>query len=262
MLAANQGLTNLQADQWRIRSELRARFPDKPWVDVLSKADLLQAVFDAAAMPGDAWAEGEPPVDGARVRAAASSHAAEGCSGSELSAHCAADAEPGSSTGCGPGMAGAMFERAGTSEAAGSPGTSASSSAADPAEQPEAGGAPVADPGLAGNPKRGPQKPARGFSWGAAGDTRGAAEVARALPEATRVSAVTGCGLEALQAAVLGLMAPDPAPEAQPQSVRGDEGESADVASGAVSAGGVHEGAGPGSAGLKGQGAVLLSSAG
>ncbi|KXZ49543.1 hypothetical protein GPECTOR_20g397 [Gonium pectorale] len=31
------------ADQWAIRSELRSRFPDKPWLDVLSKADMLQA---------------------------------------------------------------------------------------------------------------------------------------------------------------------------------------------------------------------------
>ncbi|KAF6264314.1 P-loop containing nucleoside triphosphate hydrolase protein [Scenedesmus sp. NREL 46B-D3] len=30
------------ADQWAIRRELRARFPSKPWLDVLSKADLLQ----------------------------------------------------------------------------------------------------------------------------------------------------------------------------------------------------------------------------
>ena len=98
-------------NQWRIRSELRARFPDKPWVDVLSKADLLQAVFDAAAMPGDAWAEGEPPEDGTRVRAAASSHAAEAAAGrSRL--HTAPrtlslfhSAEPGSSIDSGAGMA-------------------------------------------------------------------------------------------------------------------------------------------------------------
>ena len=30
------------------RDELRQRFPGKPWVDVLSKADLLQEEFDAA----------------------------------------------------------------------------------------------------------------------------------------------------------------------------------------------------------------------
>ncbi len=30
------------------REELKQRFPGKPWVDVLSKADLLQAEFDAA----------------------------------------------------------------------------------------------------------------------------------------------------------------------------------------------------------------------
>lgn len=33
-------------DQWLIRKELKQRFPDKPWVDVLSKADLLQGVWD------------------------------------------------------------------------------------------------------------------------------------------------------------------------------------------------------------------------
>jgi nucleolar GTP-binding protein len=36
------------ADQWAIRCELRARFPAKPWVDVLSKADLLQDVWRQA----------------------------------------------------------------------------------------------------------------------------------------------------------------------------------------------------------------------
>ncbi|KAG2426728.1 hypothetical protein HYH02_014768, partial [Chlamydomonas schloesseri] len=30
------------ADQWAIRSELRARFPEKPWIDVLSKSDMLE----------------------------------------------------------------------------------------------------------------------------------------------------------------------------------------------------------------------------
>ena len=34
--------------QWLIRADLKARFPHKPWLDVLSKADLLQDVFAAA----------------------------------------------------------------------------------------------------------------------------------------------------------------------------------------------------------------------
>lgn len=36
------------ADQWKIREELRARFPTKPWLDVLSKADLLEEEIDEA----------------------------------------------------------------------------------------------------------------------------------------------------------------------------------------------------------------------
>eukprot|EP00882_Tetradesmus_deserticola_P030021 GHRQ01033675.1.p1 GENE.GHRQ01033675.1~~GHRQ01033675.1.p1 ORF type:complete len:159 (+),score=91.91 GHRQ01033675.1:371-847(+) len=36
------------ADQWAIRRELRARFPAKPWLDVLSKSDLLQDVWQLA----------------------------------------------------------------------------------------------------------------------------------------------------------------------------------------------------------------------
>jgi GTPase Era involved in 16S rRNA processing len=36
------------ADQWLIRHELKQRFPDKPWVDVLSKADLLQDIWQEA----------------------------------------------------------------------------------------------------------------------------------------------------------------------------------------------------------------------
>lgn len=37
------------ADQWLIRQELKQRFPDKPWVDVLSKTDLLGDVWQEAA---------------------------------------------------------------------------------------------------------------------------------------------------------------------------------------------------------------------
>ncbi|KAL4528330.1 hypothetical protein Ndes2437B_g00425 [Nannochloris sp. 'desiccata'] len=36
------------ADQWAIRTELRERFEGKPWLDVLSKADLLEEEFDEA----------------------------------------------------------------------------------------------------------------------------------------------------------------------------------------------------------------------
>ena len=32
-------------DQWQIRQALKERFPTKAWVDVFSKADLLQQVF-------------------------------------------------------------------------------------------------------------------------------------------------------------------------------------------------------------------------
>ncbi|KAL6783797.1 hypothetical protein ACKKBF_B05835 [Auxenochlorella protothecoides x Auxenochlorella symbiontica] len=34
--------------QWAIRQELKARFPNKPWLDVCSKADLLEAEFRVA----------------------------------------------------------------------------------------------------------------------------------------------------------------------------------------------------------------------
>lgn len=37
------------AEQWLIRQELKARFPHKPWVDVLSKSDLLEYVWQEAA---------------------------------------------------------------------------------------------------------------------------------------------------------------------------------------------------------------------
>ena len=36
------------SDQWAVRQELRERFPNKPWLDVFSKADLLHQVFSAA----------------------------------------------------------------------------------------------------------------------------------------------------------------------------------------------------------------------
>ncbi len=36
------------ATQWQIRTDLRARFPNKPWLDVFTKQDLLQDVHAQA----------------------------------------------------------------------------------------------------------------------------------------------------------------------------------------------------------------------
>ena len=234
-------------------------------MDVLSKADLLPAVFDAAAALGDAWAEGEPPPDRARASAAASGGCAVGQGESRAPAHCAAGAEPGSITEGGAGVArgSATCQEAGASDSVGSFPLSAGSGSGDPAEQSEAGGEPTAEPGPPGNAGQGSRR-ARGFSWRAAGDMRGAAEVARALPAAARVSAVTGCGLEALQAAVLSMMAPTVPPEAQQQSQGADGGgaAAADLAGEAVGAGRLAEDADPPIKALQGTDAVLLSSAG
>jgi nucleolar GTP-binding protein len=52
------------ADQWRIRADLRARFAGKPWLDVLSKADLLEEEFDAADEAAGGAAAGEPVFSG------------------------------------------------------------------------------------------------------------------------------------------------------------------------------------------------------
>lgn len=38
----------LPQDQWLIRAELRSRFPEKPWLDVLSKSDMLAEELAAA----------------------------------------------------------------------------------------------------------------------------------------------------------------------------------------------------------------------
>lgn len=43
--------------QWAVRQDLRQRFPAKPWLDVFSKADLLDSVFGAAYGGGRAPAE-------------------------------------------------------------------------------------------------------------------------------------------------------------------------------------------------------------
>lgn len=65
------------ADQWAIRCELRARFPDAPALDVLAKADALQAAFaeadHAAAVRGAAGARAgsEAAVDGCATASAA-----------------------------------------------------------------------------------------------------------------------------------------------------------------------------------------------
>mmetsp|Transcript_16224 Transcript_16224/g.27868 ORF Transcript_16224/g.27868 Transcript_16224/m.27868 type:complete len:158 (+) Transcript_16224:2-475(+) len=40
-------------DQWAVRQEVRLRFPDKPWIDVFSKADLLAPLFQDATQ----WAQ-------------------------------------------------------------------------------------------------------------------------------------------------------------------------------------------------------------
>ena len=44
-------------DQWQIRKELLQRFPSKLWIDVITKADLLEEEFDEAQSIGP----GTPP---------------------------------------------------------------------------------------------------------------------------------------------------------------------------------------------------------
>jgi len=218
--AGERGARAAQADQWRIRSELRARFPGKPWLDVLSKSDLLQPAFAAAAAPGAAWAEGEPPapLGGAagapgagaappgsaeqRAGAEAASGAAAGLAGGAAGATegpvaCSGD-EGGQAPGSQRSSQGSLPAYA---DALGLPTAAASTSrpAVPCAAPPASAAGEAAGGGAAGR--------ARGFSWGAGGDARGAAEVARALPGAVRVSAVTGAGLDELQAAVMGMMA-------------------------------------------------------
>ena len=195
----------VQADQWRIRSELRQRFPDKPWVDVLSKADLLQPVFAAADAPGPAWAEGEPPPGGDgvldRVRAVESSVS---MSAHDRSSQAAAESNEvlpeGAVPGTGRGAEGMHVEQ--EVDAAGT-------HTLPTAEIPAAPAAAGLDPGPGLDATHNPSgaRRGRGFSWESSGDTRGAADVARSLPGAVRVSAVTGAGLEGLQGAVLAMMA-------------------------------------------------------
>lgn len=47
-----EGCGSSVAEQWEIRDELQRRFAGKPWVDVLSKADLLGDVWAAAQQQG------------------------------------------------------------------------------------------------------------------------------------------------------------------------------------------------------------------
>jgi len=54
--------------QWKIREELRDRFPDKMWIDVFSKADLLLADFaaadkDTAAMRNESESNAQEKID-------------------------------------------------------------------------------------------------------------------------------------------------------------------------------------------------------
>ncbi len=201
--AGERGARAAQADQWRIRSELRARFPGKPWLDVLSKADLLQPAFAAAAAPGAAWAEGEPP---APLGGAAGAPGAGAAPPGSAEQRAGAEAASGAAAGLAGGAAGAMEGPVACSgdEGGQAPGSQRSSQGSLPAYA-DALGLPTAAASTSRPAVPGAAPPAsaageaagggaagraRGFSWGAGGDARGAAEVARAL-----------------QAAVMGMMA-------------------------------------------------------
>ncbi|KAG2422991.1 hypothetical protein HXX76_015662 [Chlamydomonas incerta] len=66
-------------DQWAIRSELRARFPEKPWIDVLSKSDMLEDVLaEADELIRQRGAAAEQSTSAAAAAAAPAAPAAAG----------------------------------------------------------------------------------------------------------------------------------------------------------------------------------------
>lgn len=137
------------------REDLRARFLGKPWLDVLSKADMLEEELDAAEelVAQQAQQGGDTAAEAAPAAAQEQQHAA---------------------------VAGGDD---GTSSSSGS--SSSSESCAAPAAGAGAGAASATAPGLA---------------------VRTAVDFAAALPDALRVSSLTGDGIEALKGSMLSML--------------------------------------------------------
>ncbi|GAB4823843.1 hypothetical protein N2152v2_010889 [Parachlorella kessleri] len=195
------------ADQWRIRHDLRERFPDKPWIDVLSKADMLEEEFDAAdelaaqqgqhpAQPQHAGSHTAPPADPVAAQAApslaqsvagtSSSIGSDSGGSSSSTGLDAGSAETGAAVAAGLDLqqqAGVAAERGLSSEKEENSSSSSMSLPADPAAAAAAAAAAAPTVSL-----------------------HTAVEFAAAVSGALRVSSLTGDGIEHLKGAMLAML--------------------------------------------------------
>ncbi|BDA42683.1 probable nucleolar GTP-binding protein 1 [Coccomyxa sp. Obi] len=165
--------------QWQIRADLRARFPDKPWLDVLTKQDLLQDVH------AQTQAAREQAVRGG---AADNEHQHANSAASQQTE---ASQDPGS-------MHARLVSSSDDMRAEGEGDAEDTVVTRRPTE--------MRDHGSEASPKNETAAPAK-FSWGDEGKSGfKASDIAAALPQAIWVSSVTESGLDELRQAVLQML--------------------------------------------------------
>ena len=182
------------ATQWAIRGELKAKFEGKPWLDVFTKQDLLQAVRSgAAAARGGASSDRAAPAEpaaGCEPLRGDDVHASSVVIGRDDAAHSInADSLPG---------AGSNTELQEESRLRwGQESSPMHVHAASSSE-----GHADADEGASA------REAGRSFSWGQRieGGLQTAVQVAQALPHAVWVSSVTDEGMDDLKASVLQML--------------------------------------------------------
>jgi hypothetical protein len=177
------------ATQWAIRAELRAKFAQKPWLDVFTKQDLLQAVRSAAAGTHSDGTSTAEPAAGREALSGDDAHASSAASDSGGVVHGSSAA---SASGAGP-----TTELQGESYLRGQEGGPMHEHAASSSEL-HAG----ADEGASA------REAGRSFSWGQRieGGLQTPVQVAQALPHAIWVSSVTDEGMDDLKASVLQML--------------------------------------------------------
>ena len=184
------------AAQWDIRQDLKEAFPAKPWLDVFTKADLLEELQQQVALKQAEIRQGaqQPHLDDSLAASAEETHMTRDGLSSRSSSEAPSLPHPVEMDGTdasGTGSAGSEIQPSDTI-----------GSISDTQQQQhpsEAGG------GLSGSR----QGPRIRFKWGDRADnnTEKALEVAHALPKAIWVSSLTQSGLDDLKGSVLQLLA-------------------------------------------------------
>ncbi len=186
------------AAQWDIRADLKQAFPGKPWLDVFTKADLLeelqqQVVLERAVLGQDAK---QPVLDNSPGSASADkSHMVGDGLGSSNGSEASSDAHAAQRDAAIGGAEGRADSESLQSDSIGS--------ASDAQQQQQ-------DSSEGGDTPSGSREGQRTrFKWGERADnnTEKALEVARALPQALWVSSLTQSGLDDLKVSVLQLLA-------------------------------------------------------